>query len=79
MVYESEDSKFWSYLVFRFLNGEIPRVIREVDYLFDRSQFSKKVKENKEFYHELFLKLIQIFNFSEVEEEESENSQSEVE
>jgi len=65
--------------VFRFLNGEIPRVIHELDYLFDRSQFSKKVKENKEFYHELFLKLIQIFNSNEVEEEQSENSQSEVE
>jgi hypothetical protein len=54
-------------------------VIHELDYLFDRSQFSKKVKENKEFYHVLFLKLIQIFNYNEVEEEQSENSQSEVE
>ena len=59
--------------MFRFLNGEIPKVIKELDHLFDRSQFSKKVKENKKLYFELFEKLIQIFNSSSVEQE-SENS-----
>ena len=55
-------------VVFRFLRGEIPKVIKELDFLFDRSQFSKKVKENKEIYYELFEKLIDIFNSNEQEQ-----------
>ncbi len=60
--------------MFRFLNDEIPKVIKELDYLFDRSQFSKKVKEKKKLYFELFEKIIHIFNSKEVEPDESEHS-----
>lgn len=48
--------------VFQFMKGEFPKVIKDLGYLFDRSQFSKKVKENKEMYFRLFKELINIFN-----------------
>lgn len=44
------------------MRGELPKVIKDLGYLFDRSQFSKKVKENKEIYCKLFKELIGIFN-----------------
>ena len=44
------------------MKGELPKVIKDLGYLFDRSQFSKKVKENKEMYFRLFKELISIFN-----------------
>lgn len=52
------------------MKGEFPKVIKDLGYLFDRSHFSKKVKENKEMYFKLFKELITIFNSKPMEHSE---------